>query len=88
MAEQLRESTMKDSSQLLSIFCEARERLSAEQRAAYLDEACRDDAPYRVRLRRCDVGSRARLRHGSGRPCRESAAVTVDSLHNRSQACR
>jgi tetratricopeptide (TPR) repeat protein/serine/threonine protein kinase len=41
---------MKDSPQLLSIFCEARERRSAEERAAYLDEACGDDADLRARV--------------------------------------
>jgi tetratricopeptide (TPR) repeat protein len=41
---------MSDSPQLLSIFCEARERRSAGERAAYLDEACRDDADLRARV--------------------------------------
>jgi serine/threonine protein kinase len=41
---------MKDDPQLLSIFCEARERLSAEERAAYLDEACGDDVVLRARV--------------------------------------
>jgi serine/threonine protein kinase/Flp pilus assembly protein TadD len=41
---------MKDSPQLLSIFCGARERPSAEERAAYLDQACSDDAVLRARV--------------------------------------
>jgi serine/threonine protein kinase/tetratricopeptide (TPR) repeat protein len=41
---------MKDSPQLLSIFCEARERPSAVERAAYLDQACGDDAVLRARV--------------------------------------
>jgi tetratricopeptide (TPR) repeat protein/serine/threonine protein kinase len=41
---------MKDSPQLLSIFCEARERPSAEERGAYLDQACGDDAVLRARV--------------------------------------
>jgi serine/threonine protein kinase len=36
--------------QLLSIFCEARECQSAEERAAYLDKACGDDADLRARV--------------------------------------
>src|SRR5262249_40069191 len=38
---------MKDSSQLLSIFCEARQRHSAEDGAAYLREACGEDSELR-----------------------------------------
>jgi tetratricopeptide (TPR) repeat protein len=41
---------MNDSPQLLSIFCEARERRSAAERAAYLDEACGGDAALRARV--------------------------------------
>jgi serine/threonine protein kinase/tetratricopeptide (TPR) repeat protein len=41
---------MKNSSQLLSIFCEARERPSAEERAAYLDQACGSDGDLRARV--------------------------------------
>src|SRR5262249_45254769 len=36
--------------ELLSIFCEARERRSAEERAAYLEEVCGDDAVLRARV--------------------------------------
>src|SRR6516225_11044048 len=41
---------MNDSPRLLSIFCEARERRSAGERAAYLDEACGNDADLRARV--------------------------------------
>jgi serine/threonine protein kinase len=41
---------MRDNSQLLSIFCEARERYSSQERAAYLDEACHGDADLRARV--------------------------------------
>jgi serine/threonine protein kinase/tetratricopeptide (TPR) repeat protein len=41
---------MNDSPQLLSIFCEARERRSAGERAAYLDEVCGHDAKLRARV--------------------------------------
>src|SRR5260370_16900 len=78
MSEQMRESAMKDSSQLLSIFCEARERPSAEERAAYLDEACRTDADLRARVEALlhaepDVGNF--LRGDASQP---NLAATVD----------
>ena len=41
---------MSDSSQLLSIFCEALERPSAQERAAYLDRACGADLALRARV--------------------------------------
>jgi serine/threonine protein kinase/Flp pilus assembly protein TadD len=41
---------MNERPELLSIFCEARERRSAEERAEYLDEACGDDADLRARV--------------------------------------
>jgi serine/threonine protein kinase/tetratricopeptide (TPR) repeat protein len=41
---------MKDSSQLLLIFCEARERPSDKERAAYLDQACGGDDDLRSRV--------------------------------------
>jgi serine/threonine protein kinase len=42
---------MKDASpEMLSIFCEAVERISPEERAAYVAAACGDDAPLRARI--------------------------------------
>jgi tetratricopeptide (TPR) repeat protein/serine/threonine protein kinase len=41
---------MENRSELLSIFCEARERVTPEERAAYLDEACRNNPDLRARV--------------------------------------
>src|SRR5262249_26963535 len=41
---------LKDNSQLLSIFCEAREHVSSEERAAYLDQACGGDRHLKARV--------------------------------------
>jgi serine/threonine protein kinase/tetratricopeptide (TPR) repeat protein len=76
---------MKDSPQLLSIFCEARERPSAAARAAYLDQACGTDADLRARVEALlhaepEVGSFLR---GAASPP-ELAATVDDPIAERS----
>jgi serine/threonine protein kinase/tetratricopeptide (TPR) repeat protein len=75
---------MKDSPQLLSIFCEARERPSAEERAAYLDHACGTDADLRSRveaLLRAEPEVGSFLRGDASPP--ELAATVEDPISER-----
>jgi serine/threonine protein kinase/Flp pilus assembly protein TadD len=69
---------MKDSSQLLSIFCEARERPSAGERAAYLDEACGNDADLRARVEELLGAEPAVGDFLQGDPSQVKLAGTVD----------
>jgi hypothetical protein len=69
---------MKDSSQLLSIFCEARERPSAAERAAYLDEACGNDADLRARVEELLGAEPAVGDFLQGDPSQVKLAGTVD----------
>ncbi|HVC97447.1 MAG TPA: protein kinase [Pirellulales bacterium] len=66
--------------EVMTVFCEALERLAANQRAAYLDEACSDDAELRARvegLLRAHEASGNFLRGGPAAPVHEGPGTLI-----------